>query len=117
MDFEPRSEVPVAAHPRRPPAHLSVSLKHNTPATNHPFQSSLTAVGTETTENASPPQPLKKQITEESNNSGGSSGGMNVEKWFDQSNKRPSATGNDILKDSKWFSEESMPDLSSDIDW
>ncbi|PQE32394.1 frequency clock protein [Rutstroemia sp. NJR-2017a WRK4] len=100
MEFEPTAERAVAAHPRRPPAHLSVSLKHNnTPAVNHPAQSSLTAVDTEATENASPFQPLEKRITEESNNSGGSSGGMNVEKWFDQSNKRPSATGNDMLKD------------------
>ncbi|KAM3070018.1 hypothetical protein ACMFMG_003947 [Clarireedia jacksonii] len=119
MDYKPTPAPNVAAHPRRPPAHLSLSLKHNSPAPNHPDQSSLTVVGTEATEDAPSFSPLEKQITEESNNSGESSGGMNVEKWFDRSNKRPSATGNDMLKDNNeppYFLQHSSNDTSDSSD-
>lgn len=67
-------------HPRRPPAHLSVSLRRDTV----PTISQLGETGQAYRANATKTS-QNQQDSEES----GQSGESNVENWFDHSNNRP----------------------------
>lgn len=76
--------APLSSHPRRLPAHLSVSLRHNGPSTK-------STKGDELVSQYGKDTPFKISSRQSSNNSNGSadSPGMTVEKWFDRSNRQP----------------------------
>jgi hypothetical protein len=89
-------------HPRRPPAHLSVCLRHDGPfvpsnGTDADKLSSKRAAGG-LNNSPSALSPIRKP-SDESNNSGESSGGGN---WFDRSNKRPAVSLAQRFVDSKF---------------
>ncbi|PBP17935.1 frequency clock protein [Diplocarpon rosae] len=70
---------PQRSHPRRPPAHLSVSLRHDDPPTSAEPAGAPPGVGRVLTESAT-----MKQPSENSNDLGDC-----AQKWFDQNNNRP----------------------------
>ncbi|CZR64189.1 related to period clock protein FRQ [Phialocephala subalpina] len=88
-----KQQQPTATHPRRLPAHLSVSLRHEGPPTASPAEigNADTTVGMAS--GASP----ARQESEES----GKSGESNVEKWFDHSNGRPETGYNPNFEDNE----------------
>ena len=81
-------------HPRRIPAHLSVSLRHdNVPTSPQPGE---TGQADSTIAVKASPSP-NRQDSEES----GRPGRSNVENWFDQSNNRPASGYDPQFEDSK----------------
>ncbi|KAF7929906.1 uncharacterized protein EAE97_009503 [Botrytis byssoidea] len=80
--------VATASHPRRPPAHLSVSLRHDTPNPIGKEKSDL-GVGKEadtaTKPRSNSTSPFRKQISDDSEDTVAT----NVNEWFNRSNARP----------------------------
>ncbi|KAA8566554.1 hypothetical protein EYC84_009104 [Monilinia fructicola] len=84
--------VTTGSHPRRPPAHLSVSLRHDVPAIENEKPASDTLVHTDTAikPDGSPTSPFRKQTSDGSEDTSGT----NVNEWFDRSNARPAVAIN-----------------------
>ncbi|KAF7882976.1 hypothetical protein EAF00_011465 [Botryotinia globosa] len=89
MNLKSDSEmVATASHPRRPPAHLSVSLRHDTPGPIEKEKSDLGVgkeVDTATKPRSNSTSPFRKQISDGSEDTVAT----NVNEWFDRSNARP----------------------------
>ncbi|KAI9643671.1 hypothetical protein NHQ30_008293 [Ciborinia camelliae] len=102
------SSSPIVAtdsHPRRPPAHLSVSLRHNVPCIGNikPASSTLANVDTATEPDGNSISPLREQTSEDSEDTVGT----NVKDWFDHSNARPGIAPNqESGETSKWLDEK-----------
>ncbi|KAK6592531.1 hypothetical protein H4I96_11762 [Botrytis cinerea] len=82
------SMVATACHPRRPPAHLSVSLKHTTPDPIEKEKSDLGVVKQDDTSSkprSNSTSPFRKQKSDDSEDTVAS----NVNEWFDRTNTRP----------------------------
>lgn len=80
--------VATACHPRRPPAHLSVSLKHTTPDPIEKEKSDLGVVKQDDTSSkprSNSTSPFRKQKSDDSEDTVAS----NVNEWFDRTNTRP----------------------------
>ncbi|KAF7943464.1 hypothetical protein EAE96_011390 [Botrytis aclada] len=80
--------VATASHPRRPPAHLSVSLRHDTPDPIEKEKSDLSVVkqvDTSTKSRSNSTSPFRKQTSDDSEDTVAT----NVNEWFDRSNTRP----------------------------
>ncbi|KAF7922186.1 hypothetical protein BELL_0287g00050 [Botrytis elliptica] len=78
----------TASHPRRPPAHLSVSLRHDTPDPIEKEKSDLGVVkqvDTSTKPRSNSTSPFGKQTSDDSEDTVAT----NVKDWFDRSNTRP----------------------------
>ncbi|TVY42754.1 Frequency clock protein, partial [Lachnellula occidentalis] len=84
------------SHPRRTPAHLSVSLHQSRPAYDANMEDSQRA---QKDRNTFMP-PIARQASDDTNHSG-ESAGMTVETWFDHSNKRPQAGIRPTLQDNE----------------
>ncbi|KAE9369545.1 hypothetical protein N431DRAFT_344739 [Stipitochalara longipes BDJ] len=83
-----RSAPSPTSHPRRPPAHLSVSLRHESPMAG-PATVETTQVHRSVKGKRSPPKgDLVRRLSDDSNDSEGSAA-PNLQKWFDRSNRRP----------------------------
>lgn len=96
---------PQTAHPRRPPAHKSVSLRHSPPASGIPpkaptfYNPQATTVSSPTagaSDKANPPSSLSPQVLSNNNSSGETS---DAGKWFENTNN--AVQSNDNL-DSKY---------------
>ncbi|TVY13016.1 Frequency clock protein [Lachnellula arida] len=85
------------SHPRRTPAHLSVSLRHSRPAYDAKVEDGQTAQKDHHTLYM---PPTAREASDDSNHSG-ESAGMTIEKWFDHSNKRPQAGIRSTLRDNE----------------
>lgn len=85
-------QQPKSTHPRRLPAHLSVSLRHESPSAPSSAGIGNADISAAMASAASP----NRQESEE----GGKS---NVERWFDNSNSRPETGFNLNFEDSKFM--------------
>lgn len=102
MNLESTSpQVMTASHPRRPPAHLSVSLKHNVPTIGNEESASgaLAKADTIIKPDGSPTSPLRKQTSDDSEDTAGT----NVVEWFDRSNALPATDKQDPGEISKYL--------------
>ncbi|EDN97319.1 hypothetical protein SS1G_11844 [Sclerotinia sclerotiorum 1980 UF-70] len=79
--------VTTGSHPRRPPAHLSVSLKHDVPSVEDEKPAPCVALAKLDTadQDGTSTSPLMKQTSDDSEDTVGT----NVNEWFDRSNTRP----------------------------
>ncbi|KAB8293005.1 hypothetical protein EYC80_007367 [Monilinia laxa] len=84
--------VTTGSHPRRPPAHLSVSLRHDVPSIENekPASNALVHADTAIKPDGSPTSPIRKQTSDGSEDTSGT----NVNEWFDRSNARPAVAIN-----------------------
>src|SRR6266536_3246633 len=85
-------------HRRRLPAHLSVWLRHESPTSSANATDTRGLEGKE--RQASFTVSPARDLSDDSNNSGDSSG-HNVQRWFDRSNNRPERGFIQNLEDSK----------------
>lgn len=95
-------EVATGSHPRRPPAHLSVSLRHDVPdaVSEKPTAGTLENAGTTIKPDSSPTPALGKQTSDDSEDTVGT----NVNEWFERSNAQPAiAIDQDSGETSKCF--------------
>lgn len=95
-------EVATGSHPRRPPAHLSVSLRHDVldAGSEKPTASTLDNVGTTIKPDSSATSALWKQTSDDSEDTVST----NVNEWFDRSNAQPTiAMDQDSGETSKCF--------------
>ncbi|KAF7876434.1 hypothetical protein EAF04_001525 [Stromatinia cepivora] len=79
--------VTTGSHPRRPPAHLSVSLRHDVSSIEDEKPAPCAALAKLDTgeQDGASTSPLRKQISDDSEDTTGT----NVNEWFDRSNTRP----------------------------
>lgn len=93
----PRRETP---HPRRPPAHKSVSLRHSPPASGipakaptfyHPQTTTVSSPNVGASDKANPPSSTSPQIQSNKNSSGESS---DAGKWFENTNNAVQSNNN-----------------------
>lgn len=92
----------TASHPRRPPAHLSVSLRHDTPDPIEKEKSDLGVVkqvDTSTKPRSNSTSPFRKQTSDDSEDTVAT----NVNEWFDRSNARPVVAVNQDSGDTSKF--------------
>lgn len=98
--------VATACHPRRPPAHLSVSLKHTTPDPIEKEKPDLGVVKQDDTSSkprSNSTSPFRQRTSDDSEDTVPS----NVNEWFDHANTRPvTAVNQDSGDVSKFLLEE-----------
>jgi hypothetical protein len=96
----PQSATSATSHPRRPPAHLSVSLRHTNTAAEHG-----TAANSQRQNavkgKAGPSQAGRIRQSSDDSNDSESSTAANLQKWFDRSNRRPETSFPQHVEDSK----------------
>ncbi|QSZ31151.1 hypothetical protein DSL72_000714 [Monilinia vaccinii-corymbosi] len=93
MNLESGSpKVATSSHPRRPPAHLSVSLRHDLPSVEDekPASNARALAETSTKPDDGSASPLRKQSSDDSEDTSGT----NVNEWFDRSNAGPAIAVN-----------------------
>ncbi|TVY71232.1 Frequency clock protein [Lachnellula suecica] len=87
----------TASHPRRVPAHASVSLRHSRPACHtDPKDSQLVQNDSQAIF-----FPTAATAGSDESNPSAEAAGMTVEKWFDHSNKRPTVGVKPIFEDNE----------------
>ncbi|KAL1597227.1 hypothetical protein SLS60_008809 [Paraconiothyrium brasiliense] len=102
MDWPPPTIPPQrqTPHPRRPPAHKSVSLRHSPPATGappkaptfyHPSTASVESPNVGASDKANPPSSVSPQVLSNKNSSGESS---DAGKWFENTNNAVQSNNN-----------------------
>jgi hypothetical protein len=97
---DPRSATSTSSHPRRPPAHLSVSLRHENPAASDTRAAGRRGQQVMKGREGAARKTLIRQSSDDSNNSE-ESRVPNLQKWFDHSNTRPETGFPQNLEDSK----------------
>jgi hypothetical protein len=90
------------SHPRRAPAHLSVSLRHESSASENATAATSKVQHAVKGKDRRSKGDLVGKSSDDSNDSEGSTA-PNLQRWFDRSNKRPEAGVPRTLEDSKFL--------------
>jgi flagellar hook-length control protein FliK len=96
----PQSATSATSHPRRAPAHLSVSLRHESSASENATAAASKVQHEVKGKDGRSKSHLVTQSSDDSNDSEGSTA-PNLQRWFDRSNKRPEIGVPRALEDSK----------------
>lgn len=88
------------SYPRRSPAHLSVSMRHERPAVGNATATTSQAQQTVKGKKGPPQAELIRQSSDDSSDSEGSAE-PNLQRWFDRSNRRPERGFSHPLEDSE----------------
>ncbi|KAK7613111.1 frequency clock protein-domain-containing protein [Phyllosticta paracitricarpa] len=106
----------VAAHPRRPPAHKSVSLLHSPPGKNRQIENvdvlSHSSSNVPSSDRANPPSPGSSKPLSKKESSGETS---DAGKWFESSNNNVNQDGSYMDNDPPFFLRNSSSSTSPDM--